>query len=102
MAGRSSARTVRAAREVGEHLATWRKLQNLTAEQLADRAGVSRPTISKLEHGDLGVGLGVLLEVLRALGQLDVVVRATDPYETDLGRIRSSEAVPKRVRSARS
>lgn len=102
MAGRSSARTVRAARRLGENLATWRKLQNLTAAQLAERAGVSRPTISKLEHGDLGIGLGVLLEALRALGRLDAVVTATDPYETDLGRIRSGESVPKRVRSSRA
>ena len=102
MAGRSSARTVRAARQVGANVATWRKLQNLTAEQLAERAGVSRPTISKLEHGDLGVGLGVLLEVLRCLGQLDAVVKSTDPYETDLGRIRSAESVPKRVRGSRA
>jgi transcriptional regulator with XRE-family HTH domain len=102
MAGRSSARTVRAGRQVGQNLATWRKLQNVTAEQLAERAGVSRPTISKLEHGDLGVGLGVLLEVLRALGQLDRVVQATDPYETDLGRIRSGENAPQRVRGSRS
>ncbi len=97
MAGRSSARTVRAARQLGENLATWRKLQNLTAEQVSDRAGVSRATLSKLEHGDLGVGLGVVLEVLRALGQLDAVVTATDPYETDLGRIRAGEALPRRV-----
>ncbi|MGD9793016.1 MAG: helix-turn-helix domain-containing protein [Acidimicrobiia bacterium] len=99
MAGRASSRTVQAARQVGLNIATWRKLQNLTGQQLAERAGVSRPTISKLEHGDLGVGLGVLLEVLRALGQLDALVTATDPYETDLGRIRSAENVPKRVRS---
>jgi transcriptional regulator with XRE-family HTH domain len=101
VAGRSSARTARAARQIGENVATWRKLQNLTAEQLADRAGVSRQTISKLEHGDLGVGIGVLLEVLRALGQIDTVVTATDPYETDLGRIRSGESLPKRVRGSR-
>lgn len=102
MAGRSSARTVRAARQVGENIATWRKLQNVTAEQLGERAGVSRATISKLEHGDLGVGLGVLLEVLRALGQLDAVVTATDPFESDLGRIRAVSTIPKRVRNART
>jgi transcriptional regulator with XRE-family HTH domain len=98
MAGRASARTVRAARQLGENLATWRKLQNLTGQQLAERAGVSRATISKLEGGDLGVGLGVVLEVLRALGQLDPLVAATDPYESDLGRIRSSDLTPRRVR----
>jgi transcriptional regulator with XRE-family HTH domain len=98
VAGRSSARTVRAARQVGDNIATWRKLQSLTSEQLADRVGISRVTLSKLEHGDLGVGLGVVLEVLRALGQLDAVVAATDPYETDLGKIRAGETLPRRVR----
>ncbi len=102
MAGRSSARTVRAARQMGANIATWRKLQSLTGEQLAERAGVSRVTISKLEGGDLGVGLGVVLEVFRALGQLDALVTATDPYETDLGRIRAGETMPKRVRSSRA
>ena len=102
MAGRSSARTVRAAGQVGENIATWRKLLGLTGEQLAERAGVSRVTISKLEHGDLGIGLGVLLEVFRALGQLDAVVVATDPFETDLGRIRSAETIPMRVRGRRT
>ena len=100
-AGRCSAGTVRAARQVGANIATWRKLQNLTGEQLAERAGFSRVTISKLEHGDLGVGMGVLLEVFRSLWQLDAVVTATDPYETELGKIRSAQTLPKRVRSAR-
>jgi transcriptional regulator with XRE-family HTH domain len=93
-----SARGTRAARQLGENLAAWRKLQSLTAAQVADRAGVSRATLSKLEHGDGGVRIGVVLEVLRALGQLDVVVKATDPYESDLGRIRASERLPQRVR----
>ncbi len=98
MAGRSSTKTIRAAHQLGENIATWRKLQSLTCEQLADRAGVSRVTLSKLEHGNLGVGVGVVLEVLRALGQLEGVVTATDPYETDLGKIRAGQALPRRVR----
>lgn len=62
---------------------------------------MSRATLSKLENGDLGVGLGVVLEVLRAVGQLDALVEATDPMRTDLGRIRSKQALPKRVRGRR-
>jgi hypothetical protein len=29
---------------------------------------------------------------------LDAIVTATDPYETDLGRARADERLPKRVR----
>lgn len=91
-------RVQRGAAEIGRHLVTWRKLQNLTAEQVAERANVSRTTLRRLEHGDPGVGLDVFLGVARALGQLDRVVDVLDPYDTDLGRARAEEALPDRVR----
>ena len=92
------ARLVRAGKKLGSHVAAWRKLQNLTAEQLAERAGITRPTLSKLESGDLSVTLNTYLNVLRALGQLDRAVEVLDPYETDLGRARADEVLPQRVR----
>lgn len=91
-------RTTRAAIAVGEHLRTWRKLQNLTAEQVAERAGINRNTLSRLERGETTVGMDVLLNVARALGVLDSLVGALDPYETPLGRARADQALPQRVR----
>lgn len=102
MAGRMSARTVRASRELGEHLTNWRKLQQLTAEQVAERAGISRSTLSKLEHGDPGVSTGILIEVLRALGQVDSLLGAVDPLRSDVGRLRAGQVLPLRVRGGRS
>lgn len=93
------ARTRISARHIGEHLTAWRKLQHLTAQQAAERAGISRGTLRRLENGDTNVGLDVFLNVARILGTLDRVVEALDPYETDLGRARADEALPKRVRS---
>jgi len=84
--------------EIGHHIMTWRKLQNLTAEQVAERANVSRTTLRRLEQGDAGVGLDVFLSVVRALGQLERVVEVLDPYETDLGRARAEDTLPERVR----
>jgi transcriptional regulator with XRE-family HTH domain len=86
-------------RVVAEDLTTWRRLRSLTQAQLADRAGVSRETLSRLENGDGGVGLENVLRVLRALGITDGVLRALDPYESDVGRLRSAEALPERVRT---
>lgn len=94
----TAARTARAARQLGEHVTVWRKLQGLTAEQVADRAGISRTTLRRLEHGDPGVRLETFLDVVRVLGAVDRLVTALDPYETDLGRARASEILPKRVR----
>ena len=87
-----------AAHTLGEHLTVWRKLQNLTAEQVAERAGITRGTLRRLENGDPAVGLGVTLSVARALGQLDQFVAAMDPYESDLGRARADQRLPQRVR----
>jgi transcriptional regulator with XRE-family HTH domain len=87
-----------AAREIGVHLATWRKLQRLTAQQLSERAGISRSTLSKLENGDSSVGFDVVLRVARALGVMQRLEDALDPLDTDLGRARADERLPQRVR----
>lgn len=90
-----------AARDVAESLVAWRKLRGLTVQQLAERANVSRGTIARLEHGDIGVSLETFLAVCGTLGVLDLVKEAVDPYETDYGRLRAEEELPKRVRGAR-
>ncbi|MDR2565001.1 MAG: helix-turn-helix domain-containing protein [Bifidobacteriaceae bacterium] len=87
-----------AAGDIGQQLAAWRKLLGLTAEQVADRAGIARGTLGRLEHGDLGVSLGAVLSVASGLGILNGIVLATDPYETEFGRARADDALPKRVR----
>lgn len=78
---------------------TWRKLRGLTQMQLAERAGVTHTTLRSLEHGQGGVSVENLLRILRALGVLDGLTRALDPYETDVGRLRADEQLPQRVRS---
>jgi len=91
----------RALGEVAGAVASWRRLRGLTQAQLADRAGVGRTTVLRLEKGDGGVSTENLLRVLRALGILDTLPRAVDPYESDLGRLRSDEQLPQRVRPRR-
>ena len=88
-------------RRMGEHLATWRRLRRLTAAQVADRAGISRHTVMRLEGGQ-GASLENLLRVARALGVLDTLTAALDPYSTDLGRLISQESLPERVRPHRA
>ncbi len=88
----------RALSDVADGVATWRKLRGLTQLQLADRAGVSRDTLVRLERGDGGVSTENLLRILRGLGILDRLPQALDPYETDVGRLRSEEQLPQRVR----
>ena len=89
----------RALNRVSEDLATWRKLGGLTQAQLADRAGVSVNTLRRLEDADGGISLENLLRVLRALGLVEGFARSLDPYESDVGRLRSEERLPQRVRT---
>lgn len=98
MARPVSFRTQQAAEEIGQNLGAWRKLLGLTAQQVAERAGTTRQTVGRLERGDLGVSLEILLGVSGALGVLDELTKATDPYETAFGRARADQALPKRVR----
>jgi transcriptional regulator with XRE-family HTH domain len=96
---RTPAALQRSLRTVGENVGTWRRLRGLTQAQVADRAGVATDTVKRLEHGDGGVSTENLFRVMRALGALDPLLRASDPYETDIGRLRSEEVLPRRVRS---
>jgi transcriptional regulator with XRE-family HTH domain len=84
--------------EIGEYLRTWRLMHGLKASQVAERARISLGTYSKIEHGKTSVGMLAFLETLRSLGLLDRFVDSLDPYETDLGRARADEHLPKRVR----
>jgi len=83
---------------MADNMVVWRKLRGLTQAQVADRAGISINTLRRLEAADGGVSLENVLRVLRALGVLESVPRALDPYETDVGRMRSEEQLPRRVR----
>lgn len=87
----------RSLRTIGHNLATQRKLLGLTARMVADRAGTTSPTISKLENGE-GTSLEITLRVMRVLGLMDEVVAATDPFATERGRLMIGEKLPQRVR----
>lgn len=91
----------RAASEIAQHIVTWRKLRGLTQAQLADRAGLARGTVRRIEAADMGVSLENVLRVLRALGLMEAISQALDPFESDMGRLRADERLPLRVRPKR-
>lgn len=88
----------RTLRRLGDDVTTWRKLRGLTQAQLADRAGVAGNTLRSLEQGRGGISTENLLRILRGLGIVESLSRALDPYESDIGRLRSHQQLPKRVR----
>jgi len=88
----------RAQRQIADHIVAWRKLRGLTQAQLADRSGVARGTLQRIEAAEKGVSVENLLRVLRGLGLLENLPQALDPLASDVGRIRSAQRLPRRVR----
>lgn len=84
--------------EIGEHLKTWRKIYTLKAVQVAERAGISPGTLHKIENGDPTISTTAFLEVARSLGLLDALTASIDPLNSDLGRARAIDKLPRRIR----
>ena len=53
--------------DLGENIRLARLRRNLPSEQVAERAGIARNTLIKIENGDEGVAIGYYLRVLRVL-----------------------------------
>ena len=84
--------------DFGEHVRGWRMVLGLTAQQVSERAGITRDTLRKIEAGEPGVGFGNVAQVLRALGVLDQALEAVDPLGSDIGRLRAGSLAKKRAR----
>ena len=69
---------------LGEQLRYARLRRDLTTVQIAERAGIARTTLVKIEKGDEGVALGQYFRVMLALGLgNDIILIARDD---ELGR----------------
>lgn len=74
--------------ELGRRLARTRLERNLSQEQLAKEAGVSKKTVERLESGE-AVKSTSLIRVLRAVGLLDALDRLIpEPLPSPIERVR--------------
>jgi len=71
-------------KEMGENIKLARLRRKLSAEQVAERAGISRSTLWQVEKGVPGTSLGIYVQVLFVLGlEKDILLIAKDD---ELGR----------------
>jgi len=74
----------RTLKEMGDQIRLARLRRDLSSEQIAERAGISRGTLIKIERGDEGVAMGYYFRTLIALGLgQDILLLAKDD---ELGR----------------
>jgi transcriptional regulator with XRE-family HTH domain len=71
-------------RTLGENIRLARLRRGISAQLLAERAGMSRPTLRAIERGDAGVTLGAVANALSSLGLADELARLAQ--DDDLGR----------------
>lgn len=74
-------KNLRVLNAVGENIKLARLRRKMSSEQMAERAGISRRTVSNIEAGSPTVSIGSYLQVLFILGlEKDLLqIAATDP-----------------------
>jgi transcriptional regulator with XRE-family HTH domain len=85
--------------KLGADIAIARKHRRFTQQRLADGAGVNVATIRRLERGDGGISLGVLVMVLLTLGESGRLGNLFDVARDDIGLVLGIKALPQRVRT---
>ena len=88
----------RALRKLGQDIRDARKRRRIPMELLAERARISRSTLTKVEKGDESVALGIYAAVLFVLGLVEWLGNLADPSTDTIGRDIEDRHLPERVR----
>ncbi len=92
---------VELARRIGANISLARRRRRIRQGDLADKAGISRVTLARIEGGELGTGLGPYLAVLWALGLERELDRVANPETDREGATLEAARAGQRVRPAR-
>jgi transcriptional regulator with XRE-family HTH domain len=92
----------RALRKLGEDLRDARRRRRIPMALLAERAQISRTTLTKVEQGDPAVSLGIYAAVLFSLGLIDRLATLADPGLDAVGLQLEQEQLPQRIVLKRS
>jgi transcriptional regulator with XRE-family HTH domain len=96
----SSPKTRLVLHQLGKDLRLARLRRSMALSDLALRAGTSTSTITRLERGEAGVGIGTLVDVLVVLGLAGRLADLIDVRHDELGLALSDERLPRRGRSS--
>ena len=89
---------IRALRKVGKDISDARRRRYITAQLMAERAGISKATLGKIEQGDPTTSMGAYASILFVLGMTNRLDDLVDAVHDLTGRQLMDEKLPKRVR----
>jgi transcriptional regulator with XRE-family HTH domain len=90
---------IKALRKMGQDINDARRRRRITIELMAERAGLSRSTIGKIENGDPTTSMGGYASVLFVLGMEGSLADLVDSAHDLIGRRLEDEKLPQRVRT---
>ena len=88
----------RALKTLGRDIRDARRRRRISTEIMAERASISRTTLSKIEKGEAGVAIGNYANVLFALGLATGLTKLADVRGDTLGLELEEEQLPQRIR----
>lgn len=91
-----------ALRVLGSNLKNARLRRRLPQSVVAERAGISLNTLSKIEKGDAGVSIGNVASVLHALGLTDAISSLASSENDPTGLLLEERRLPQRIRSSKN
>ena len=87
--------------ELGKRLRSERLNRNLSQQELVDRAGIGRTTLSRMERGG-DYTLSTLVKILRVLGRLDSLDQfLSEPQISPIDALHRQSTARKRSRRSR-
>ena len=92
-----SMRARKALKVLGANVKIARLKRRISIEGFAERVGVSKRTIMRLEKGEGGVGIGTLAMACLVLGELDLITRFFFLFADHTGLLLDRENLPKRI-----
>lgn len=88
----------RTLRKIGHDLRTARLRRRIPMKLVAERAAISRTTLTKIEKGDPSVSFGAYITVIFVLGMLSQFEKLIDPAQDEVGAALEEEKLPRRIR----
>lgn len=85
-------------KRLGRNIRTARLRRELRIQDVADRIGASRYTVSDLERGKPGTSIAAYAGALWALGLLEQMSDVADPDRDEEGKVLESARSPKEAR----